>query len=92
MHGGARSGAGHPPQNKSTTYTVLSCPQLFSGPSLSVPSVSGSSKIIHLLFCSNNNDSQVSPILDASFDVQSDAMEDVIGSEHSPAATHEFQI
>ena len=66
MHGGARSGAGCPPQNKSTTDTVLSHPQLFSGPSLSVPGVPGSSKIIHPLFCGNNNDSQVSLILDAS--------------------------
>ena len=92
MHGGAHSGAEHPPQNKSTTDTVLSHPQLFSGPSLSVPGVPGSSKIIHLLFRGNNNDSQVSLISDASFDVQSDVMEDVIGSQHSPAATCEFQI
>jgi hypothetical protein len=42
------------------------------------------------LFPGSNNDNQVSPVLDASSDVQSDAMEDIIGSEHSPAATCEF--
>ena len=85
MHGGARAGAGRPIQNKGT-------PQLFSGPSLSVPGVSGSSKTIHPLFRGNNNNNQVGPISDASFDVQYvQSMEDVMGSEHSPAATCEFQ-
>jgi hypothetical protein len=87
MQGGAHTGAGCPPQNKGTTDTVLSCSQLFTGPSLS-----GSSKAVHPLFRGNNNDSQVSPILDGSLDVQPDPMKCVIGSEHSPPATCEFQI
>ena len=87
MHGGARAGAGRPRQVRDTRDTVLGHPQLFSGPSLSIPGVAGSLENIHPLFHGSNNDDQVSPI---SAGVQSDAMEDVIGSEHSPAATCEF--
>jgi hypothetical protein len=72
--------------------TVLSHAQLFSGPSLSVPGVAGSSEILYPLFSGRNSDNQVSPILDASSDIWSDAMQDIIGSEHSPAATCEFHF
>lgn len=92
MHGDSHAGAGCHPQNKGTTDAVLSHARLFSGPSLSVPGVAGSSETMHPLSLGSNNDNQVSPILDASSDVQSDAMEDIIGSEHSPAATCEFRF
>ncbi|KIM88469.1 hypothetical protein PILCRDRAFT_3452 [Piloderma croceum F 1598] len=87
MHSGSHAGAGYTPQNKGTTDTVSSHTQLSPGPSLSVLGVAGSSGIMYPLFLGSNNDNQVSPVLDASSDVQSDAMEDIIGSEHSPAAT-----
>ena len=90
MHGGSHAGPGPPPQNKGTTDTALSHAQLFSGPSLFVSGVAGSSEIIYPMFSGSNNDNQVSPILDASSDVQSNDMEDIIGSEPSPAATCEF--
>lgn len=92
MHGGSHAGAGCPPQNKGTTDAVSSHAQLSPGPSLSVPGVAGSSGIMYPLFPGSNNDNQVSPVSDASSDVQSDAMEDIIGSEHSPAATCEFRF
>ena len=92
MHGGARAGAGRPRQVRDTRDTVLGHPQLFSGPSLSVPGVAGSSGKIHPLFRGSDNDGPVSPILDPSSVVQSDAMEDIVGSEHSPAATCEFLV
>jgi hypothetical protein len=80
MHGGARARAGGPPQIRGTT----------SGPSLSIPGVAGSLGNVHPLFHGSNNDDQVSAISDPSSGVQSDVMEDIIGSEHSPAATCEF--
>lgn len=92
MYGGSHPGAGCPPRNKGTIETASSHAQLFSGPSLSIPDVAGSSENLHPLFSGSNNDNQVSPISDASSAVQLDAMEDIIGSEHSPAATCEFRF
>jgi len=92
MYGGSHAGAGCPPKNKGTIDTASSHAQPFSGPSLFVPGVAGSSEILHPLFSGSNNDNQVSPTSDASSAVQSDAMEDIIGSEHSPAATCEFRF
>ena len=89
MHGGARAGAGCPPEIQDTRDAVSGHPQLFSHPSLPTPGVASSSRNIHTLF---HGSGQVSPILDPSSGVQSDAMEDVVGSEHSPAATCEFHF
>jgi hypothetical protein len=92
MHGGARAGAGHPHRICDTRDTVLGRPQPSSGPSLSIPGVTGSSGNIHPLFRDSDNDGLVSPISDPSSGVQSDAMEDIVGSEHSPAASCEFRF
>jgi hypothetical protein len=43
VHGGAHAGAGHPSWVCGARDTVLGYPQLFSGPSLSIPGVTGSS-------------------------------------------------
>jgi len=59
MHGGSHTGVGHPPKNNGTIDTASSHAQLFSGPSLFVPGVTGSSEILHSLFPGSNNDSQM---------------------------------
>ena len=92
MNGGACAGAGQPPQILDTRDTVSGHPQLFSGPSLPIPGIAGSSGNIHTLFHGSDDDGQVSPISDPSSGVQSDAMEDVVGNEHSPAATCAFRF